>query len=51
MADDYISGNHQSRGGNAVTISIVVKQGDEPEAFKALFSSWNDEHWNELNDN
>jgi len=42
---EYIKNNHQRSGGNAVTISIVVKQGDEPDSFKTLFPGWNDDHW------
>jgi len=46
MADEYIKAQHQRAGGNAVSVSIIVKQGDEPESFKVLFPAWNDEFWN-----
>ncbi len=37
------------RGVNSVTISIVVKEGDEPDAFKAFFPSWDDNYWKVFN--
>ncbi|ODM95069.1 Gelsolin, cytoplasmic [Orchesella cincta] len=48
MTDDYIRQTHQRASGNAVTISIVVKQGEEPESFKVLFPTWNEKHWDEM---
>jgi hypothetical protein len=40
MADEYIKAQHEKVGGNAVSISIIVKQGDEPDTFKSYFPSW-----------
>jgi gelsolin len=48
MSDDYIKSHHEKTGGNAVSISIVIKQGEEPESFRVLFPSWNESHWAEL---
>jgi len=45
MSDEYIKSQHERVGGNAVTVSIVVKQGEEPETFKQLFPSWNENMW------
>lgn len=42
---DYIKSTHMLRGVNSVTISIMVKQGDEPDAFKAFYPSWDDNYW------
>ncbi|CAG7818770.1 unnamed protein product, partial [Allacma fusca] len=46
MSDEYIKSQHERTGGNAVSVSIIVKQGEEPDSFKTLFPSWNDNMWN-----
>jgi len=45
FVQQYIKVHHERAGGNAVTVSIVIKQGNEPDSFKALFPSWDDDHW------